>query len=173
MIKKTLSIMGYIVIILTISVVFFTGLSRIIGRLYENQLVSDSMKEEAILKKQFYNNIEELCLEYALGENQILIQKFDDFLNTNHINKEHLLDYIRRLEIYNSLKYEDYLAQQKSLEDSFNRGEISKKTFKSNQEILLKKYENSLNSLIDYFSSNEKMIFENAKEEIEELFKLI
>ena len=163
MIKKTLLIIGYVVIILTMLVVFFADFSLIRG-LYENQRQIDSMKEEAILKEQFYNNIEKICLEYALGNNEILVQKFDGFLKTNNISKERLLDYIKRLERYNSIKYENYLTEQKLLEDSFNNGEISKENFELSKDLLLKNYETSLNSLSDYFSSKEKTIFENGME---------
>ena len=136
--------------------------------LRESHKVQIYIQEEEAEKVDFYEKVEQICLKYASGENEVLNEKFNLFLAENSISPESILNYVERLQTYNSDRRTELIKSEEDLKNSLPQEE-----FEAKREILLKEYINSLNTIEDYLSSTQKETFENSKEIIEELFLMI
>lgn len=171
---KKVILLFFVALVMTLAIaVIAIKVFPVFAELNELQQVRVEIQQEEAQKIDFYQKVEELCLEYVSGKNETLNEKFNLFLEKNSISKERILDYTGRLKTYNEDRNEEFRKAEKELENSLNNQQISEKTFKQEKENLLKEYENSLNTIEDYLNTKQKEAFENSKDLIEDLYKLI
>ena len=171
---KKILLLSFLAIVITVAIaIIAVKVSPVFVKLNENHQIRVEIQHEEVAKTEFYQKVQQICLEYTSGKNEALNEKFNLFLRENSISEERILDYTNRLKIYNEDRGEEFLKAKKELEDNLNNQQISEKTFKQKKENLLNEYENSLNTIEDYLNSKQKEAFENSKEFIEELFELI
>lgn len=173
--KKTLLVRGVGVILSTLLVVLLGGCSFIgeMQKIQEQIRLEEEAKQEEDRLKSLYEKINEIGIEYYLGKNEALITQFEVFLEKNFISKERIFNCMERLNKYNNIKYENYLEEIEQLKNELNKNLISSEEFEQKSKYLEEKYEASKNRLDDYFTKEERVIFENSKEEIERLYNLI
>jgi len=173
--RKTLLVRGVGVILSTLLVVLLVGCSFIgeMQKIQEQMRVEEQIKQEEGKLKNLYEKINEIGIEYYSGKNEAFIKEFEVFLEKNFISKERILNCMERLKKYNDMKYEQYLKEREQLKDELNTNLISSEEFEEKSKRLEEKYEASKNRLGDYFTNEERKIFENSKDEIERLYNLI
>lgn len=174
--KKVIKVilLSFVIIAMTLAICGIVAISfPVLAGLRESQQIQIEIHQEEVAKIEFYQKVEQICLEYASGKNEALNENFNHFLKEHSISEECILDYTNRLQTYNEDRDDEFRNAEKQLENSLNNQQISKKTFEQQKENLLKEYENSLNTIEDYLTSKQKENFENSNELIEELYKLI
>lgn len=171
---KKILLLSFLAIVITVAIaIIAVKVSPLFLELNETHQIRIEIQQEEVAKMEFYQKVQQICLEYTSGKNETLNEKFNLFLSENSISEERILDYVRRLQTYNEDRNEEFRKSEKELENALNNNQISEKTFKEKKENLLNEYENSLNTIEDYLNSKQKEAFESSKEFIEELFELI
>lgn len=165
--KKVLLAFVAIGIILAIAI-SVVKVVPVFKELNKTQQIRIEIQREEVEKIKFYTKVEQICIKYALGDNKYFNEKFDTFLAENDIKEDTIVDFCRRLQTYNNIKWQEFFQEEEQLKDSLER-----KDFKEKRKKLLKDYLNSFNTIESYLSSNQKNAFEKNKERIEELFLLV
>ena len=170
--RETLLGRGIGIILSIILVVLIGGCASIEGILEAERLEQQEEEKNAQLE-ELYNKIDAIGLEYYSGQNSDLNEEFESFLEQNGISKETIIGYLKRQEIFNNLKQDEYLKQKEILEEKLKKQQISEEEFEKMDQQLEIKYSKSKNKLGEYFRTKEKTIFESSQEEVEKLYNLL
>lgn len=137
--------------------------------LEEEERLEEEQKEKEGKKTNLSNKLEKLYNNYTLlDESENLVKDFNNFLETNFENPEHILKGLRCQQIYNRNIYNQYTEEREKLEE--NKAQFTTKEFETKTEQLWNRYQKNKNIIQEYLTEQENQILKNCEEEINEMY---